>query len=541
MAFKNLTLTSLDFALPPLDERAFREALRFADYLGRGPGGELFKLNLAKCAALNPSDLDKLARYGLTLSEDVKLEISRLRGERIAVIGLSGGDLTIDVTPGAEGLLSGLAIREPKTGTFRAPPKDLWLLLERLKGSCKVYTLFDLERKLTFEPRPSFKLRGYQRECYEAWARGGYRGVVVLPTAAGKTFLALQAIADLKVAAMVVVPTIELLHQWKGKLASYLNAPRDKIGVYGGGRREIKEITVITYDSAYLNAERLSGKFTLVVADEAHHAVAEEFKRIFWLSTAKYRMGLTATPLRSDGLHELYEEVLGPVIQPVTSRELEEEGYIAGYDVERLYIELEPEELREYRRLLEAYEGYCRRALPGVKDPRRKFKLCLKRAAKDPEAREALRARNKARMIALSADKKVKAVEKLLSKYGDKKVLIFSRYVDIVRAVSRKYLIPLIIAETGNEERKAILEMFKEGKVTKLASGMTLEEGIDVPDAEVGIIVSGSGSNREYVQRVGRLLRPKKERALVVEIVTKGTVDQALSYRRKKFRVWPKD
>ncbi|MCX8191459.1 MAG: helicase-related protein, partial [Nitrososphaerales archaeon] len=92
--------------------------------------------------------------------------------------------------------------------------------------------------------------------------------------------------------------------------------------------------------------------------------------------------------------------------------------------------------------------------------------------------------------------------------------------------------------DTSVEERKALLEMFKKGEVTKLASGMTLEEGIDVPDAQVGIIISGSGSNREYLQRIGRLLRPKKERAVMIELVTKGTMDQQLTMRRRRFREW---
>ncbi|MEM2498463.1 MAG: helicase-related protein, partial [Candidatus Nezhaarchaeales archaeon] len=95
-----------------------------------------------------------------------------------------------------------------------------------------------------------------------------------------------------------------------------------------------------------------------------------------------------------------------------------------------------------------------------------------------------------------------------------------------------------IVAETNNDERKAILEMFRRGEVTKLASGMTLEEGVDVPDAQVGIIISGSGSNREYLQRIGRLLRPKNEPALMIELVTRGTMDQQLSLRRRKFKEW---
>jgi superfamily II DNA or RNA helicase len=524
-----------------MDDSSFRDLLRFADYLGLEGKAKFFRLNLFKCAALNYEDLDRLARYGLILSEEVKQKIIELKNEKIVNIELLGGDLVITATPSAKPLLSNLVFYEFKTKTFRAQPKDLWILLDRLKNSCLVNVMFDLKLELSFHPKPSFKLRDYQLKCYSAWIKNGFKGVIALPTAAGKTFLGLQAIADLKVATLIIVPTIDLLYQWRKKLELYLNIPKDKIGVYGGGSQKIEEITVITYDSAYLNAEKISGRFMLIITDEAHHAVAEEFKRIFQVSIAKYRMGLTATPFRSDELHKHYNEVLGSIIQPITRQELENKGYIASYNVERYYVKLEPEKLKEYDELLKVYKDYCECMFPEIKDGEKKFRLCLKYAAKDPKAREALRARNKARIIALSAEKKVEAVGELLSRYGDKKVLIFSRYVDVVKAVSKKYLIPLIVSETSNKERKAVLDMFKEGKVTKLASGMTLEEGIDVPDAEIGIIISGSGSNREYLQRVGRLLRPKKEKALVIEIVTKGTIDQALSYRRKKFRIWPKE
>jgi len=208
--------------------------------------------------------------------------------------------------------------------------------------------------------------------------------------------------------------------------------------------------------------------------------------------------------------------------------------------VKKVYVELPPEAMMEYQRNLSVYEEYCRRVLPHIHDPRRRFELCLRYAARDPKARDALRARNQSRVIALSAEKKIEEVGRLLAEHGDRKVLVFSRYVDVVREISRRYLIPLIVAETANEERKAVLDMFRRGEVTKLASGMTLEEGIDVPDAQVGVVISGSGSNREYLQRVGRLLRPKREAAQLIELVTKGTMDEQLSARRRRFKTWPK-
>ena len=536
-----LTLSELEFSLPHPEHSSW-ELLRFADYLGleeatcRG----VYRLSLEKCATLGEDEIRRISRYGILLSEEVLREISRLRGEKIVNIDLWGGDLVLTATRGAEGLLQGYAEYEPKTSTYRSKPRSLWSILEGLQGRCRVKLGLNLDLGLSFTPSPSFRLRSYQARCYDAWRRMGFRGVIALPTAAGKTFLALQAISDLRVRTLIVVPFIELLHQWRRRLIDYLDIPEERIGVYGGGSREVDEVTIITYDSAYLNAEGLSGRFMLLVADEAHHSVAQEYRRIFDLSIARYRMGLTGTPLRSDGLHRDYEELIGPLIKTISEEELRREGYIAGYRVMRVYVDLDQEAMKEYERCMEIYEDYCRSSMPWVKDPVERFNLCLRRAARDPRAREALRARNRARMIALSGEEKVERVGELLSRYWDRKVLIFSRYVDVVREVSRRYLIPLIVAETSNEERRAILEMFRRGEVTKLASGMTLEEGLDVPDAEVGIIISGSGSNREYLQRIGRLLRPKMEEALVIELVTRGTLDQQLSSRRRRFRIWPR-
>lgn len=540
--FKTLTLSDLDFELPASDGHPPSDLARFADYLGfdGATGRRAYRLNLERCAALEEGEMRSLSRFGVRISEEVLREISRLRGERIVNIDLRGGDLVMTATRGAEGLLQGHAVYEPRTATYRAMPRSLWSILDGLKGRCKVNLGLSLELGLSFEPRPSFRLRSYQARCYEAWRERGFRGVIALPTAAGKTFIALQAISELRVRTLIVVPFIELLHQWRRRLMDYLEAPEDRIGVYGGGYREVREITVITYDSACLNAEELSGGFMLMVADEAHHSVAQEYRRIFDLSIARYRLGLTATPLRSDGLHRDYEELIGPLIRVVSEDELQRDGYIARYKVERIYVDLSPEAMANYRSNMKVYEDYCRNSLRGVADPVERFQLCLKRAARDPRAREALRARSRARMIALSGEEKVERVGELLSKYRDKKVLIFSRYVDVVREVSRRYLIPLIVAETSNEERRAVMEMFRRGEVTKLASGMTLEEGIDIPDAQVGIIISGSGSNREYLQRIGRLLRPKGEEALIIELVTRGTLDQQLSRRRRRFREWPK-
>jgi superfamily II DNA or RNA helicase len=158
---------------------------------------------------------------------------------------------------------------------------------------------------LDFEPKITLSVRDYQQAALEAWSNQNGRGVVVLPTGAGKTFVAALAIAQLKLATLVIVPTIDLLQQWQKALADFYGL-KDKnvIGVFGGGKQEIKPLTIITYDSAIIHSRHLNN-FALLVFDEAHHLPAESYRTAAEGAFAPYRLGLSATPERSDNLHLL--------------------------------------------------------------------------------------------------------------------------------------------------------------------------------------------------------------------------------------------
>jgi superfamily II DNA or RNA helicase len=250
--------------------------------------------------------------------------------------------------------------------------------------------------------------------------------------------------------------------------------------------------------------------------------------------TAPYRMGLTATPWRSDGLHQYYPVILGEIVYWKHPRELQEEGYLARHREKRIYVELGREERERYRELMDKYREYCEKRVPWIRDPLKQFEAVLRLAARDAGAREALRARNEARRIALNAPAKIRVILDILERHRGDKVIIFSRYTDIVREVSRRLLVPLILHDTGREERKRYLSYFREGRIRVLATAMALDEGVDVPDASVAIVISGTGSSREYVQRLGRILRPKEKEAVLYEILTKGTLDVSLSKRRRR-------
>jgi superfamily II DNA or RNA helicase len=161
------------------------------------------------------------------------------------------------------------------------------------------------------------------------------------------------------------------------------------------------------------------------------------------------------------------------------------------------------------------------------------FNSLVEHAFFDHEARDALSNLEKARRIALEASGKIDHVERLLTQHREAKVIIFSRYTRIVEAISHLLGIPLITHKTKAVERERILTAFKQGKYTKIVTGQVLDEGVDVPDASVGIIISGSGSQRQFVQRLGRLLRPQKEEAVLVELVTEGTIEDGLAQRRR--------
>jgi len=517
-----------------------------ADPIGfdRESGIQLYRLNPVKAAKIGLDEtLTILSRVHTYLPSNIRDLIKRLSEKKADIyLVLERPDIilytnSLKFTSKLKQL--NLVVWDGKSGTYRLKAKNLHKVLELARNERLKYEIeFKLDYNLSFTPKLKLNLREYQIEAYEAWVKGGRKGVIGLPVAAGKTIIALKAIEELKVKTLILVPTIDLLNQWYDNLIKLLSIPPSKIGVYGGGRREVNEVTIMTYDSACLNLERYPTYFGLIIADECHHAVSPSYRRALENSTAPYRMGLTATPFRSDGLHKYYNEVLGPIVYSLRREELQREGYLARHREKRIYINLSREELENYKRLIQVYIDYCERKIPEITDPKLRFRRVLELAARDPEAREALRAKHKARQIALSAEKKIKLVEELLRKHPNEKILIFSRYTDVIREISRRLLIPRILHDTSKDERKQYLKLFREGKIRILATAMALDEGVDVPDASMAIIISGTGSHREYVQRLGRILRPKEKEALLIELITKGTLEPSLAKRRRRFQIF---
>ena len=381
-----------------------------------------------------------------------------------------------------------------------------------------------LRPALALQPRP------YQTEALAAWLNQGGRGVVVLPTGAGKTVVALMAIERLAVRTLVVVPTIELLGQWRSAISERLALPEEHVGVVGGGRREPRAITVITFDSAAMPTRQLDD-FGLLIVDEAHHLPATQYRRIVGKVGAPFRLGLSATPERRDGRHHDLDALLGPVVFHRLPSDLLEERHIADYVEKRVLVDLSTEEQSRYDMLLAEFRGYlARQAIPPGADF---FGALVRRAGHDPAARQALQAHHQARMIALNAEAKIAHVAELLERHRDDKVIVFAQYTAPVEDISRRLLIPAITYRTEQRERRAILTAFREGRYSKLVTGRVLNEGVDVPDANVAIVASGSSAPREYIQRLGRILRPKPRQAVLYELITRRTNEGQTSRRRR--------
>ncbi|WP_029214665.1 DEAD/DEAH box helicase [Kallotenue papyrolyticum] len=380
--------------------------------------------------------------------------------------------------------------------------------------------------RCAFEPRP------YQQAALERWLAHDGRGVVVLPTGAGKTVVALMAIARLKLRTLIVVPTIELLHQWRAALIERLGVAPRHVGIVGDGRKEWRPITVITYASAVLPQTALRD-IGLLICDEAHHLPSPAYATIATRANAPYRLGLSATPERSDGLTERLYQLLGPPVYRRTPAELSAEGHIAAYVERRIFVSLSEEEALRYEALMGEWRwliGSKRYALARGGDL---FGELIRRAASDPRARRALQAHHQARMIALNAAAKLHEVERLLEQHRGDRVIVFSEYNALVDALAQRLALPAITYRTPAAERKAILDAFRQGRYSKLVTGRVLNEGVDVPDANVAIVVSGSSTTREYIQRLGRVLRPKDSTALLYEIITRQTSEVRAARKRR--------
>lgn len=427
----------------------------------------------------------------------------------------------------------GFLSHDGRSGGYRAPAYRYEELTERLCESGVEHEDTLLFAKLS--AGSEIQLRPYQREALNEWKEGGARGTVVLPTGAGKTYVALKAIEELGEHTFVVVPTLELIDQWVATLREELRADGADadalVGEYTGRQKEKAPITVSTYDSAYIHAENLGADYGLLVFDEVHHLPSEGYRHIAEFFASPHRMGLTATYERPDDLHELLGDLIGGRVYEAEPEYLSGE-YLAEYEVEQVKVELSEEERERYDEKISVFTDYLAGSGIRLEEPSDYRKIVM-RSGTDPRAWKAIRARNEARKIAYGSSAKREKLAELLERHRSDRIIVFTRYNEAVYDISGRFHVPAITHETKKSEREEILSRFREGEYSAVVTSQVLDEGVDVPAANVGIILSGTGSTREYKQRLGRILRPTGGKARLYEVVASETSEIRTSRRRK--------
>jgi superfamily II DNA or RNA helicase len=279
--------------------------------------------------------------------------------------------------------------------------------------------------------------------------------------------------------------------------------------------------------------ERLGNQFGLIIFDECHHLPSSIYRYAAEMAIAPFRLGLTATPERSDGEDRLLEELIGPIVYRREAQEMAGE-YLSDYSVVRVHVELSKEERTAYvseraifRRFLDD-KGISLSSLRG-------WQMFIIASARSEEGRRAMMAYRESKRIALGTEAKLRVLSDLLVRHQRDRVLIFTAENEMVYRISEQFLIPAITHQTGIKERRQWLEAFNAGDVLALATSKVLNEGVNIPAASVAIILSGSGSSREHIQRLGRILRkqPDKE-ATLYEVVTRDTTEEHISKRRSE-------
>jgi superfamily II DNA or RNA helicase len=448
----------------------------------------------------------------------------------VLTVAYDRGSLTVTAPPGEPPGPAEAWVWDERIGAFRGLALEYRALVRRLTRQGRAFK--DRARaypELPPPPQPLPPPFPHQAAALGAWSRAK-RGMVELPTGAGKTRLALMAAADVRRGTLVLAPTLDLVAQWAEEVRRYLGI---EAAMIGGGSFDIGPVTIATYASAARHGPEFGDRFCLAVFDECHHVAGEMFSQCAEVLIAPYRLGLSATVERPDGRHRLLDRLIGPLVYRQTISELSGR-YLADYETRVLHTEFTPEEAEEYRAARETYRAFLNEhglAMDGVESWQRFVYTATRTAA----GRDALSAFYRQRRLSFAAQAKFEMLAELLRRHRQERVLIFTNDNRTAYDISRRFLLPLITHQTKLAERKAWLAGFREGRWPFLVTSKVLNEGVDVPAASVAVIVSGSASVREHVQRLGRILRKDgAKRAVLYELLTRGTTELGTSERRRR-------
>lgn len=369
----------------------------------------------------------------------------------------------------------------------------------------------DIElREVTRSGKP-FSLRDYQKEAAEAFYAGGSvhggSGVIVLPCGAGKTIVGLAAMALVKSSTLILATNLVAVRQWISEIIDKTTVDPSLVGEYSGEKKEIKPITVVTYQVLTYHSSKdspfehldifMARNWGLIIYDEVHVLPAPIFRATAKIQATR-RLGLTATLIREDGRESDVFSLIGPKKFDKPWKTLENQGWIAEAICHEIRVELPDALLRKY----------------AVADDRNKYRI----AAENPE--------------------KIKIVKRILEKHKKDNILIIGLYLSQLREIAKEINAPIITGKTPQKDRLELFKQFREGKIKVLVVSKVANFAIDLPDANVAIQISGTfGSRQEEAQRLGRILRPKEDgsQAHFYSIVTKDTKDMDFAAKRQLF------
>jgi DNA excision repair protein ERCC-3 len=349
-----------------------------------------------------------------------------------------------------------------------------------------------------------WKIRPYQELAAEGFWHGG-SGVVVLPCGAGKTIVGAAAMAHAKATTLILVTNTIAARQWREELLKRTTLNEDEIGEYSGSKKEIRPVTIATYqvmtkkkNGVYAHLDLFdTHDWGLIIYDEVHLLPAPIFRFTADIQSRR-RLGLTATLVREDGMEGEVFSLIGPKRYDVPWKEIESQGYIA------------PAECIEVR--VNLTEG--ERLLYATAEPENRYRACATTRTK----------RN--------------VVEALVEKHAGEQVLVIGQYIDQLDELSETLGVPLIKGDTPIKEREILFNKFRTGEITCLVVSKVANFSIDLPDATIAIQVSGAfGSRQEEAQRLGRILRPKADgrSAKFYSVISRDTVDQDFAQNRQRF------
>lgn len=352
-------------------------------------------------------------------------------------------------------------------------------------------------------PKP-WEMRPYQAQAVDGFWHGG-SGVVVLPCGAGKTIVGAGAMAKSGTTTLILVTNTVSARQWRDELVRRTSLTEDEIGEYSGARKEIKPVTIATYQvlttkrkGVYTHLELLDARdWGLVVYDEVHLLPAPIFRMTADLQ-ARRRLGLTATLVREDGREDEVFSLIGPKRYDAPWKDIEAQGYIAPADCVEVRLTLPESDRMTY----------------AVAEPEDKYRLAATAAGKN------------------------RVVEQIVAQHPDDQVLVIGQYLDQLEELSQHLDAPLITGATTVRERQRLFDAFRSGEVSRLVVSKVANFSIDLPEASVAIQVSGSfGSRQEEAQRLGRVMRPKSDgrTAHFYAVVARDTVDQDFAAHRQRF------